>query len=545
MADDRTVTISGFGTRASIVAALGFGLLLSACNNAGNSIAKFVQADQARARLQTEQAREKALARLAPREQKELLAVPPKTLASNNKKSFRPNLFRMLKRNTVGEPASFEKPVAVAETQVPIPSGPEDTTTKAAKASDGKAANVALLDKSDPKKPADVSKTVSEAQKVVKQAITIESGAPLARFRTKLAALKAGTRTKPVTILHIGDSHVASDSFSQGIRRALQAQYGDAGRGAVIPAGAFKYGFTDQVSQVRKGHWKADTALKNRKGSFGIAGVNVASASTSASLNLKSKTGSFDAATVTVATGPRQGAFTLKVGNVSKKFNARAAKVGSKTFRLEAKGEAVQLNPAGGGTTRVFHWSTEKNTAGIRYVSFGLIGATVDITKRFNMKLVAGDMRSLDPDLIVYGYGTNEGFNDNLNLKSYRKYAAKFLDTLERAAPNADTVIIGAADGLRRRSRNAKSCGGGWYLPPKLGPLRVTMKQLANERNAGYWDWSAAMGGKCSANRWAAKGLAARDRVHLKAKGYSKSAIAFAAWLSGDNVKPIRVASNR
>ena len=53
---------------------------------------------------------------------------------------------------------------------------------------------------------------------------------PLSRFYAKLAALKTGRRSEPVTILHIGDSHVAADSFTRGIRSRLQTRFGDAGR---------------------------------------------------------------------------------------------------------------------------------------------------------------------------------------------------------------------------------------------------------------------------------------------------------------------------
>ena len=55
-----------------------------------------------------------------------------------------------------------------------------------------------------------VNETVASIPRV--EPIAAGSG-PLARFHAKLAALRAGKRTKPVTILHIGDSHVASDSF--------------------------------------------------------------------------------------------------------------------------------------------------------------------------------------------------------------------------------------------------------------------------------------------------------------------------------------------
>lgn len=46
----------------------------------------------------------------------------------------------------------------------------------------------------------------------------------------------------------------------------------------------------------------------------------------------------------------------------------------------------------------------------LRYVSFGLPGATARVMTRWNKSLVRDELKALMPDLIVLGYGTNEGF---------------------------------------------------------------------------------------------------------------------------------------
>ena len=230
----------------------------------------------------------------------------------------------------------------------------------------------------------------------------------------------------------------------------------------------------------------------------------------------------------------------MKVGAVIKKFNAWSKSKGSKTFRLDAKGNRLEVRPGGGAQTTVLNWGGGKNRAGVRYVNFGLIGATVDITRRFDKRLVANDIKRLDPDLIVYGYGTNEGFKDNLNIKKYKAYANNFMKQVKASAPNADLVFIGAASGLRKRGKRA--CGR-WAIPPKLGPVRKAIRNIAATQNGAYWDWSAAMGGKCGINSWASKKLASRDRVHLTNAGYRKSASAFVNWLTIPAQSNVAVAS--
>ena len=365
---------------------------------------------------------------------------------------------------------------------------------------------------------------------------------PLGSFRTKLAALEAGTRSDPVVIVHLGDSHVASDSFTRGIRSRLQARFGDAGRGAVIPANAFKYAQAQNVSLSSSGPWQSSVSLKSGSGVYGLSGVRVESAASSAVMKLIADQ-PFDWAQVTVVTGPGQGQFDVIVDGHEQRFSAKASGQGAKSFRVDRGGKTLSVSPAGGGKLSVLHWSTGKDGPGVRYVNFGQISATVSVTRRWNDQAIANDLAALKPDLIVYGFGTNEGYDDNVDPVGYRDYARGFLGKLKAGAPQADIMILGAADGLRRRG--GKSCGNGWNRPPKLAALRDAMEGLAQEIDAGYWNWAQAMGGECSIDQWARSGLAAKDRVHLTSKGYDRSAEAFYQALVGPLDRPVVVADKR
>jgi len=365
---------------------------------------------------------------------------------------------------------------------------------------------------------------------------------PLAGFREKLAALQSGERNKPIVIVHLGDSHISSDSFSKNIRRRLQRQFGNAGRGAVIPANAYKYAIADKVSLSSSGSWRSFMSLKSSRGIFGLSGVRAESTSSSASMTLKVKQ-KFDSAQVTVATGPDQGSFDIIVGGIPKRFSAKSTTRGSRTFVINRRGNQVEIRPAGNGRLGVLHWATSNNNPGVRYINFGQAGATVKVTKRWNSAALMNDLATLKPDLIIYGFGTNEGFDDNIKPREYKSYVKKFLQQLKAGAPQADLMLIGASDGLRRRK--GKSCGNGWFVPKNLGAIRSSMKALADEMSAGYWNWSAQMGGECGINKWAISGYAAKDRVHLTPKGYERSAAAFYRALVGPLDSSMLVANMR
>lgn len=359
----------------------------------------------------------------------------------------------------------------------------------------------------------------------------------------ELQALRDGSRKTPLTIVHIGDSHISSDSFTRGIRDGLQAAYGNAGRGAIIPANAYKYAHADGVRMKRTGTWSSASSLNVKSGPYGLSGVRVASSSPSATMTLSTTDVAFDWAEVTVLTGPKQGSVELLVGGQSKVFNAKAAATGSKVVRLAKSGRSFQVSPNGGGKTTILNWATGRETAGVRYVNFGINSATAYLPNRWNPELVANDMRHLNPDLIVWGYGTNEGFNANLNMASYRQQVQKIYTTLSTAAPKADWLFVGPPSGLTRQGKAAGYCNG-YRIPANLGAVSGALKDFAAQNDRHFWDWSEAMGGPCAVNKWAKASprLAAGDRVHLTSKGYRKSADALVAHIHTLLEKPQFVA---
>ncbi|WP_319531186.1 GDSL-type esterase/lipase family protein [uncultured Cohaesibacter sp.] len=365
-----------------------------------------------------------------------------------------------------------------------------------------------------------------------------------ASFLSKMAALRAGQSNRPIRILHIGDSHIASDSFTSGIRSRLQKIYGDAGRGAVIPAKAYKWAHADGLSLTAGNGWSSSNSLKTKGGPYGLSGVRVATSASGAKMTLTSKGGAFDWGEVTLYVGPNQGSATISTEAGSKTVSANAAKAGSKTVRIEGRSNTLTVTHAGGGKTTVLNWASGKNKPGVQYVNFGIAGATVNVTDRWSDNLLANDIKRINPDLIIYGYGTNEGYNDNLNLDSYTRTATSLVDKMRTAAPDAALMFIGPADGARRRGGQA--CGGGWFTPSKLGAVRNTLKSLASKYDGLYWDWSAAMGGRCGVTKWSTSSprLASKDRVHLTPKGYDRSANAFVEYLDKQVKNSLKIATN-
>ena len=128
----------------------------------------------------------------------------------------------------------------------------------------------------------------------------------LANFYNALAGVEAGTARSPVTVLHLGDSHIASDRITGEVRRLMQARFGDAGRGLMMPGFPFPYYKAPGFEFEKIGEWTAANGLTD-EGVYGISGVSLTSMSPDATLVLTSTGAPFASAEVLLLKAPGNG----------------------------------------------------------------------------------------------------------------------------------------------------------------------------------------------------------------------------------------------
>lgn len=395
-----------------------------------------------------------------------------------------------------------------------------------------------------------------------------------------------------VVILHFGDSHIAGDSFTRGVRRRLQSVFGDAGRGQIIPAGAFRWARADGVTLSTEGDWTAFNSLSGDPGPYSISGFRVESADPGAALFLQADA-PFDWAEVTFIGDGGSGRARISLSDrlVERAEGAAGDENGDgpigapdtplgaalystasadgepiqTTIRLYGPARVLTVRPAGDAPIRLSHWGVGRDRPGLRYLNFGVSGASVRLTNRWRDAFVRQEIARLRPRYVVFGYGTNEGFDMNLDLDRWRRDYRRFIGLVREAASGVRLVFIAPMNGVRplRAAAEAHLEEGAdpecvealgvshWdypslaaaadprlaarHEPPKLGAVRAAVAALAEETGSALWDWHAAMGGPCAVDAWARRDppLAARDRIHLTTLGYDKSAEQFAHFLIG------------
>lgn len=377
--------------------------------------------------------------------------------------------------------------------------------------------------------------------------------AGLGAFYAALSRLERGESDAPITILQIGDSHTAGDYLSGEMRRLLQERFGGAGRGILPPGIPDKYYRPDLVKVTESAGWERVRANDDAPGAHvGIANLaqRAVGADQHMSVTALEEAG-FDRGFVEVS-----GEGVVQIGvddRLARRFDVAQplASAGSANwieFDVPKHSHALTVTSVGGGMS-VLSWGIERRAPGILYSNLGTIGATAGIIDRWDETIVGTELQRLDPALIVVAFGTNEAFGKPSDLGDYRDRFVQRVAMLARAAPDAAILILGPPDANRRYPRNARGAGGCttrqtaaaplaatpkkgrdrgwmWATPPQLDEVRQFERAAATSHGWYFFDWSAAMGGACSAHRWAVapEPLVGPDHVHQTIAGYRRSA---------------------
>ena len=354
---------------------------------------------------------------------------------------------------------------------------------------------------------------------------------PLVPLFRGLSGLETRTRTTPVVILLIGDSHSANDSFSGRLREQFQARFGDAGRGVLHPGVPFKYYRPDRVSVVSNG-WTLERAGR-APGPMGIAGIRQHAAN-SAYMTLSS-TDPADMTDVSLEFLSQPGGGSVDIATATglqKRISTNAAAQTATWVPLPkgAGGGEVTVTAVGDAPVDMLSWSADRGRPGVVVSNLGTIGATVDLLGHMDPAVVRQELAHLAPSVILVAFGTNEAFDDGTDDASYRARFEQGLSILRASAPSAAIVVLGPPDSAKHTHKGFKghtTCGDPkWDEPRRLSLVRTVQRDIAAREHLFFWDWQAAMGGACSMNRWATQRppMAAADHVHLLQPGYRATA---------------------
>ncbi len=347
-----------------------------------------------------------------------------------------------------------------------------------------------------------------------------------------LAATEAGTSTRPVHILQLGDSHTAGDRITGKLRAVWQARFGDGGRG-VLPPGAPHEGYSPMQVEVTAAGWRIVPAPLTYPGfepyPVGLTAVWDLNTDPDGRLTLRPDAPlreteirlcweapwgvivSDEDETWTVAAEPR--GWLLSCGGI------RPATPPGRLVVRPADPERPRV--------KLDHIRLMKTGPGVVVSNLGQVGATLADLAARTEEVVIDELAEWRPDLIVVAYGVNEGFDDALEPAAYDLMLRGQIDRLRLRAPGAALLILGAPDAQRGGVRGGCSADGLRAPPPSLAVVRDVQRRVAADMGVAFWDWHGRMGGDCSADRLAMRDepFMRGDRVHFTSAG--------ADWIGG------------
>lgn len=356
-----------------------------------------------------------------------------------------------------------------------------------------------------------------------------------------------------LSILQIGDSHTAADQFTGAARQFLQERYGAGGAG-VLPVGSPHPGVrsTQVKFSASQGWTYASLQRATSPDGFGLSGYTASTSTAGETLSVTAETPMpYSFVEIEARTGVDAGSISIEADDAPLLSASLAAEAGPVVLRAEAPGglaafRRLVVRTIAAKPVTVSSMTIRRSDGGVEYGAVGYPGATVEILGRIPARTLVDTLRRLAPDIVVLAFGTNEGFNEKLELDRYRQSYERAIAKIRRALPNVMIVMMAPPDGARgpkkeegENDKNGKKAPakaaiddgpcGEWKTPPNLNKVRELQEQIAKRHKLVYWNWASIMPAECGADRWAnmSPPLVAKDRVHFTTEGYRQTAVQF------------------
>ncbi|MBI6550270.1 SGNH/GDSL hydrolase family protein [Xenorhabdus lircayensis] len=323
--------------------------------------------------------------------------------------------------------------------------------------------------------------------------------------------------TRQLHFVQLGDSHTAADFFTGKLRSLLQNRYGDAGPGFIPPMSIpAQRNAIVRFTEDKTGWWLSSSRKDNRA-DYPLGGFIAIPESANSTIQIDSPSA--------------RGKYWLSAlyqSHEATEIKAQSASMG--LSHLPATNSEWHLSPEQNVSfpiklypqntqLKIGGWLIKRQSPGIMLSALGINGATINMLDKWQPQWI-DTLAQMKPDVVILAYGTNEAFNDSLDLVTYQKELTSKVQDIRKTIPQAVILLIGPNDSLKNKT--AANCSE--QQPALLNNVIQIQQAVAKKQRTLFWDWREYMGGACSVRGWAQQNLARPDYVHLSAAGYERSA---------------------
>jgi len=345
----------------------------------------------------------------------------------------------------------------------------------------------------------------------------IERADRLAPFFDKLSRL-AGEKSGVVSILHIGDSHIQGDYFTGRVRGHLQRDFGEAGRGLIMPGRPAGTNEPADLFSTGTGKWESKRVIyPDQPLRIGISGITLSSQDSSARLNILLKEQTPPQLTATFFF--RKDARSFMAGILDSlsrpvafigPYTNEFSDVSTVQFPKPTRSFGIQLMKTLPDQERLMLYgvSLSNGKPGVLYHCAGVNGAKF---KHFAAAEDLGPQSALlKPDLIVISMGSNEALDYPYKDPAFEQQMIRLTELLSRNNTGVPVLLTTPPGSFLTNKKKS----------PGLRMITDRITRFAKEHGFACYNLYDAGGGEQFAARWSRKEMLQPDGIHFTRSGY-------------------------
>jgi lysophospholipase L1-like esterase len=352
----------------------------------------------------------------------------------------------------------------------------------------------------------------------------IRNSAHLDDFFESLYRLKT-LNDRKINIVHIGDSHIQADFLTNIVRRHFQQDFGNAGRGLIVPGRIAGTNEPFNIKTTSATKWNVKRCVNpDLPLPIGIGGITINTNQANAQLSIYMNDlwidYAFNRVTLFFQKDISSFHFSIKdsvdrelafVGSFTEEPFVNYSRVLLPQSVTAITIETFKSAPAQNQAT-LFGVSLENSRNGILYHSIGVNGARYE---HYNAAMYfTKQTAALMPDLFIISLGTNEAVGYPYLDKNFYQHIDKFISSLRSVNPGAKFILVTPPDAYRKKVKHN----------PGINQIREQIIQYAVENGLAFWDMYKVGGGDHAADNWKKAGLLRPDGIHFTKDGYEYQA---------------------
>ncbi len=340
-------------------------------------------------------------------------------------------------------------------------------------------------------------------------------GRNIRQLSKRFARLQRGNKDT-IRITQFGDSHSAADFFTGRLRNVLQQRYGDAGIGWVSPLSI--RGQRHAEITYKSEYWQLFDSRRNHyDGNYPMGGYVAQAQSDTGFIQIKHRNND--------------------TGNWSVKLLIKSDATDSWKVTNYATKLPAEITSQGAGMEIGGVWLTRIPATGVIVETVAANGAKNTLWDKWESSWLQRDLAKLShSDMVILSYGTNEAFNNRLDINKFARDMKRRVQQIRQALPKSVILVIGAPESYKKRPTKKQladtdslstdlsimDCDN--QRPSLLTDIQQIQSDIAREQGTLYWDWQQTMGGQCQVPQLISDGLMQKDGIHFTRKGYRYAA---------------------